>query len=83
MICHHGTIGYCPLCVTEMDKREQSASCYWRRDGDDSDTWQSTCGGHFLINDGGDPDECQMKFCMFCGKPLVADAASVGGEGCK
>lgn len=36
----------------------------------DSDTWAAQCGRYFTIKDGS-PSDNEMRFCCFCGKPLV------------
>jgi hypothetical protein len=47
--------------------------CHWYQDGDeDSDKWAASCGRHryFQLNDG-TPTDNHMKYCCYCGKPLV------------
>lgn len=47
--------------------------CHWKQedDFDASDCWNSDCGHAFCLNEGAQPEEHGMKFCCFCGKPLV------------
>jgi hypothetical protein len=42
-------------------------SCAWT---DDGEAWATGCGQLFCLNDGG-PTENDMRWCCFCGKPLV------------
>ena len=43
--------------------------CEWSQE-EESYIWESDCGGTFILEDGG-PEENKMKYCCFCGKPLV------------
>lgn len=43
--------------------------CNWHQDDDDG-TWATDCGGVFVIIEGA-PSDNEMKFCAYCGKPLV------------
>lgn len=45
-------------------------TCDWRQEDWDNDCWQTTCGEAFSIIEG-KPSENNMKFCCYCGKPLV------------
>lgn len=47
-----------------------SADCIWTQDDEDSDTWGTQCGHYFTVNEG-TPADNSMRFCCFCGKPLV------------
>lgn len=47
-----------------------STECHWSQDSEDGDTWAAQCGRYFTINDGS-PSDNEMRFCCFCGKPLV------------
>lgn len=42
--------------------------CNWYQDGgyDGSDTWETSCGHYFTLNEGS-PEENEFKFCSFCG----------------
>jgi hypothetical protein len=47
--------------------------CDWRQDtwdDLDSNTYNTSCGEAFSITEG-KPSENRMKFCAYCGKPLV------------
>lgn len=44
--------------------------CQWAQDGEDSDIWASKCGYYFIINEDW-PSYNNMRFCCFCGRPLV------------
>lgn len=46
--------------------------CIWSQDGEDSDTWSTTCGHYFTLNEG-TPKENNFKFCVFCGKKIKQD----------
>lgn len=43
--------------------------CQWFEDGDGG-PWETKCGHHFEIIEG-TPSENSMRYCCFCGKPLV------------
>lgn len=43
--------------------------CQWIEDGD-SQSWETKCGHNFDINVG-TPSENDMRYCCFCGRPLV------------
>tara|TARA_R110000868_G_scaffold199913_3_gene447048 strand:+ start:475 stop:651 length:177 start_codon:yes stop_codon:yes gene_type:complete len=43
-------------------------NCIWAEAGDG--VWHPECGGAFILNDG-TPEENGMKFCCYCGSPLV------------
>ena len=47
----------------------EEAVCNWHQDDDDG-TWATDCGGIFVIIEG-TPSDNKMKFCAYCGKPLV------------
>ena len=54
-----------------MTTEQQGApGCAWSQDGEDSDTWQTDCGGLFSIIDG-KPSENNMRFCCYCGKSMT------------
>jgi len=43
--------------------------CRWAQD-DEEGYWQTSCGRYYEINEG-TPAENGMKFCTYCGNPLV------------
>lgn len=46
-------------------------ACKWTlADDPDCDAWDTDCGQLFVLNEGG-PTENLMRFCCYCGKPLV------------
>lgn len=47
----------------ENCKWEREDSCSWSSD------WNTGCGNAFTI-DSGTPEENEMKFCCYCGRPL-------------
>ena len=48
------------------------AACGWSQDGDSySDTWATSCGHYFRLDDG-TPTDNKMAFCCYCGKSLVS-----------
>lgn len=51
-----------------------SESCTWTK-WPDVDTWDTQCGDAFVFIDG-TPTENSMKFCCYCGKPLMEKQAS-------
>lgn len=46
----------------------EKAVCVWSQDG--GDDWRTGCGRYFTLNDQQTPEDCAMKFCYHCGKPL-------------
>lgn len=52
-------------------------TCQWAEDADGS-AWETSCRKRFLLNDGG-PADNGLKFCPFCGKPLVEVTAEEEG----
>lgn len=50
--------------------------CYWQADFPGSDTYQTSCGNLFTINDGS-PEENEMKFCCYCGRDLIEEPATI------
>lgn len=43
--------------------------CDWSSNGD-ADTWDTSCGKAFLINDHETPEKAGMCYCCFCGGEL-------------
>ncbi len=54
----------------ETVMNEPKASCEWTQDGSDYIGWETSCGGIFVLNEGS-PLQNDMKFCCYCGRPLV------------
>jgi hypothetical protein len=50
----------------------RDSDCTWQYNSDEfgEDTWATSCGETFLINDGV-PSDNKMKFCCYCGGSLV------------
>lgn len=48
---------------------DQQQPCAWREDEDGN--WQTACGREWTFFDAG-PTENRVKFCIECGKPVVA-----------
>lgn len=46
-------------------------SCLWVEDSDG--IWNTNCGEIFEFNEG-TPSENKARFCLYCGKSLIADA---------
>lgn len=46
-----------------------SEQCAWIEDSDG--VWETECGEAFYFDTEGPPSSHRMKFCTFCGKPLV------------
>jgi len=44
--------------------------CCWQQWTDDCGIYDTDCGGSFTIEEG-TPKENMMKYCCYCGKPLV------------
>mgnify|MGYP001330034860 FL=1 len=51
-------------------KSTNIAECHWSQDGEDSDVWATQCGHYFAIT-ADTPSENEMRFCCYCGRPLV------------
>ena len=47
-------------------------TCTWHGDGDGSDCWETDCHNAFRLEEGS-PADNGMKFCCYCGRPLVTD----------
>lgn len=45
-------------------------TCEWRGEDYDSDEWVTSCKKSFCLMEG-TPAENDMRFCCYCGKPLV------------
>lgn len=50
-------------------------TCTWHGDAVGSDYWETDCRNSFILNDG-TPADNGMKFCCYCGRQLVTDAAT-------
>ena len=42
-------------------------ACKWTED--DAGIWNTECGDLFVVNEGS-PEQNDMKFCCYCGKPI-------------
>jgi hypothetical protein len=58
-----------PVAWQEQPKREPLTACTWAQDGEDSDTWGTSCGQFFTLNEGS-PADNDMRHCCYCGKSL-------------
>jgi len=61
--------------------KAREEACVWTYD-DYEDSWQTTCGNAFTLNDG-KPSDNEMRFCGYCGHPLqevVPELPYVGDE---
>lgn len=50
----------------------QNKNCIWTMDNTgfyESETWETSCGNAFIINEG-KPSDNDMKYCCYCGKKL-------------
>lgn len=55
-----------------MSNDIKPAACGWSQDSDSySDTWATSCGHYFRLDDG-TPTDNKMAFCCYCGKSLVS-----------
>lgn len=65
------------------NKIRKARECHWSQDGEDSDTWATQCSHYFTLIEG-TPGDNHMRFCCYCGRPLVQlvfeDEVSVGVE---
>lgn len=48
----------------------QEVFCCWRQQEESSGEWETDCGNAFWLNDG-TPEKNEMKYCTYCGKPLI------------
>ena len=44
--------------------------CMWREDEDG--TWDTNCGEVFVFITDGGPSENKMRFCCYCGGPVIS-----------
>lgn len=49
---------------------KESTECRWVQDDLEGDTWGTSCGHYFRLDDG-TPADNDMKFCCYCGKTLI------------
>lgn len=49
-----------------------SDTCTWSQEDHESEVYHSSCRKSFMFNDGG-PVQNGLKFCCYCGKPLIED----------
>lgn len=49
---------------------DEPTACVWRDLHDDG--WETACGQVFVIIEG-TPAENEMKFCCYCGRPLIVE----------
>lgn len=73
-----------PALLDELDaaRKDAERECWWARDGEDSDTWQTQCGHWFTVNDG-TPSDNEMHYCPFCAGKIddTPDDAAIAREG--
>jgi hypothetical protein len=51
---------------------EQPNECRWLQDGDeDSNIYMASCNRRYFELEDGAPTDNHMKYCCYCGKPLV------------
>lgn len=62
----------------ERERREELAECMWETDDDGIS--HTACGEAFAL-DSGTPAENRMRFCCYCGKPLVEPVRAPREEG--
>jgi hypothetical protein len=48
---------------------EGPKTCEWKQD--ENGAWWTDCGNGFEFNNEGSPKDNKMKFCCYCGKPLI------------
>lgn len=67
--------------AAEIGRMPSPDACYWVKEDEDSDAWATGCEKLFCII-ADTPSENDMKFCCYCGKPLVEVMAETldGGE---
>ena len=56
-----------------------SDMCKWEQYDDDWGAYETDCGQAFNIIDG-TPEDNRMKFCCYCGKPLLGKPFDWGEE---
>lgn len=44
--------------------------CNWDQDDEGENGWSTSCGHRFFLEEG-PPSDNGMKFCCFCGNPLI------------
>ena len=59
---------------------EPETCCTWHQDGDsDSGVYATSCGHYFNLEDG-TPEDNRMQWCCYCGKKLVQELITEGGD---
>ena len=53
-------------------------NCTWTYD-EDLDTWDTECGESFVVTNG-TPAENKMRFCPYCGSPIIEEMNNDSGE---
>jgi hypothetical protein len=56
-------------------QEKNDATCIWRIDDANENTWEGECGNSWIFDDG-TPADNSMRFCPFCGKKLVVQEAT-------
>lgn len=55
-------------------------TCTWHQDGDsDSGVYATSCRHYFNLEDG-TPEDNKMQWCCYCGKKLVQELITEGGD---
>ncbi len=47
--------------------------CHWKQWSGECGTYDTDCGSAFTIEEG-TPEKNEMRFCCYCGKPLVTSS---------
>jgi hypothetical protein len=56
--------------VEKWNDRASQPACTWTRGEYEDTVWETSCSQLFILDDG-TPADNDMKFCAYCGKPLV------------
>jgi hypothetical protein len=70
---HNRGHGWAVLLSSIADKHLTKVECGWTRTPsiiEDEDTWTTLCGNVWMFVEG-TPQDNGMKFCCYCGRPLV------------
>ena len=70
---HNRDQGWKVLLSSIADKHLTKVECGWTRTPsiiEDEDTWTTLCGNVWMFEEG-TPQDNGMKFCCYCGRPLV------------
>ena len=70
----------CATCAQALAQQDEPETCTWHQDGDsDSGVYATSCRHYFNLEDG-TPEDNKMQWCCYCGKKLVQELITEGGD---